>query len=150
MLITYRLDFGPEFSRGIVTVEPPRVGKAFAVRAPAVDQDGNNRAGIRLPEIQVPLATYGGWNYRTAAMGLPDQLSGEAGSFYPFPRTRAEREARKDPRLSIEERYASRNEYLEKINAAARQLIADGFLLQADLQDVIDRSLTEYDWFTRR
>jgi len=148
MLITYRLDFGPEWSRGIVSFEPPHIGKAFALRAPAVDQDGNNRAGIRLPEIQVPLATYAGWNYRTPAMGLPSQFNGEGGSFYPFARTRAEREG-KDPRLSIEERYASREQYLGKITAAARQLVADGFLLTQDVPETIDRALAEYDWFTK-
>ncbi|HYM09303.1 MAG TPA: alpha/beta hydrolase domain-containing protein [Bryobacterales bacterium] len=150
MLVVYRLDFGPEWSRGIVGYEPPHVGRPFAGLAPAVDQDGNNRAGIRLPEIQVPLATYAGWNYRTPSMGLPDQFAGETGSFYPFARTRAERIARGDPRLSIEERYTSREQYLGKIVEAARRLVAERFLLAQDLPDEIDRALAYYDWFTSR
>jgi hypothetical protein len=146
MLITYRLDFGPDWSKGIVGFEPPRVGRPFVALVPSVDRDGNSRAGIRMPQVQVPLATYAGWNYRSPAIGLPDQLAGEAGSFHPFARTRAERQASGDSRLSIEERYASRDEYLGKITMAARQLIADGFLLPQDLQEAIDLALVQYDW----
>jgi Alpha/beta hydrolase domain len=149
MLLAYRFDFGPDWGRGIVGFEPPHIGHPFAGLAPAVDRDGNSRAGIRLPLVQVPLATYAGWNYRAASIGRPDQLAGEAGSFHPFARTRSERQACGDSRLSIEERYASRDEYLGKVAAAARQLIADGFLLAPDFPDVIDEALTYYDWAVR-
>ena len=115
---------------------------------PAVDKDGNNRAGIRLPGVQVPIATYAGWNYRAPSAGAPDQLSGEAGSFYPFARTRSER-APNDSRLSIEERYTSREQYLGKIMVAARQLVADRFLLTEDFPEAIDEALTHYDWAIR-
>ena len=67
----YRLDFGPEWSRGIVSYEPPKVGKPFTVLVPAVDRDGNDRAGIRLPEIEVPLATQKGWNFRQSEHRSP-------------------------------------------------------------------------------
>jgi len=148
MLITYRLDFGPDWSRGIVSFEPPHVGKPFTGLVPAVDQDGNNRAGIRLPAIQVPIATYAGWNFRAPSAGSPHQLSGEAGSFHPFARTRADR-ANADSRLSIEERYTSREQYLGKIAIAIRQLMADGFLLPGDVAGQIDQALIYYDWATR-
>ncbi|HUQ95917.1 MAG TPA: alpha/beta hydrolase domain-containing protein [Bryobacteraceae bacterium] len=148
MLITYRLDFGPDWSRGIVAFEPPRVGKPFVGLVPAVDQDGHDRAGIRLPAIQVPIATYAGWNYRAPSAGSPDQLSGEAGSFHPFARTRAGRAAG-DSRLSLEERYSSREQYLGKVASAARQLIADRFMLAQDLRGAIDEALIQYDWAVR-
>ena len=61
-LRAFHLNFGPDWNRGIVSVEPPEVGPAFTVRVPAVDADGNARAGIRLPDIAVPLATHAGWN----------------------------------------------------------------------------------------
>jgi hypothetical protein len=54
-----------------------KIGKAFVVRVPAVDADGNVRAGIRLPDIAVPLATQAGWNYGDASIGAPDRLAGE-------------------------------------------------------------------------
>jgi len=140
MLITYRLDFGPEFAtKGIVAFEPPIIGKAYVGLVPTVDEDGNARAGIRMPPVQVPIATYSGWNFRTPPMGSPDQLSGEAGAFYPFARRRAERTAG-DSRRSIEERYMSRDQYLGKVIAAARQLIGERFWLVEDLPDLIDQA----------
>jgi hypothetical protein len=144
-LHTYRLDFGPDWKRGIVGFEPPHIGKPFMGLVPAVDEDGNGRAGIRMPAVQVPIATYTGWNYRAPDIGSSDQLNGEAGSFFPFARTRTQR-ATGDSRRSMEERYSGREEYLSRITIAARQLIADGFLLAEDLPDVIDQAAAQYDW----
>jgi hypothetical protein len=145
ILITYRLDFGPNWTRGVVSFEPPHVGKPYAGLVPAVDSDGNAVAGIRLPSIQVPIATYAGWNYRAPGMGAEDQLLGEAGSMYPFAPTRAQR-SKGDSRVSIEERYTSRDQYLGKIAQAGRQLIVERFLLPGDLADVIDQAAMQYDW----
>ncbi len=78
-LRAFHLNFGADWSKGIVSVEPPEVGKPFVVRVPAVDADGNVRAGIRLPDIAVPLATQAGWNYRDASIGAQDRLAGEIG-----------------------------------------------------------------------
>src|SRR3954462_6725096 len=111
-LRAFHLNFGADWAKGIVSVEPPEIGKAFVVSVPAVDRDGNVRAGIRLPDIAVPLATQAGWNYRDASIGAPDRLAGEIGSYIPFARTRADRERTHDPRLSIEERYRSKDEYV--------------------------------------
>jgi hypothetical protein len=149
MLITYRLDFGPDWSKGIVGFEPPRVGKPYSGLIPAVDQDGNARAGIRLPSIQVPVATYAGWNYRAPGLGSADQFLGEAGSMYPFAPTRAKRSAN-DTRRSIEERYSSRDEYLGKIALAGKQLIAERLLTPEDLAEVIDQAAMQYDWAIRQ
>ena len=140
------LDFGPEWSRGIVGFEPPKIGKPFVVRVPAVDADGNGRAGIRLPDIAAPLATQAGWNYRDAAIGAPDRLAGEIGSYLPFPRTRAERQRTGDPRQSIEERYRYRDEYVGKFAAAALDLVARGYLLAEDVADLLKHAGEHYDW----
>ncbi|RPH37477.1 MAG: hypothetical protein EHM91_14990, partial [Planctomycetota bacterium] len=113
-----RADRGPEWARGIVSVEPPRLGKVFPALVPAVDGDGNDRAGIRMPEIAAPLATETGWNWRHPKTGAPDALVGVVGSCLPFARTRAERERDGDPRPSVEERYRSRDEYLGRVAAA--------------------------------
>jgi hypothetical protein len=115
-----------------------------------VDENGNARAGIRLPCVEIPIATYSGWNYRAARTGATDQFAGEAGSFFPFARTRAEREARGDSRLSIEERYASRDQYVGKIALAARKLFENRYLLREDVPDVIDFATAQYDWAVRR
>lgn len=148
-MTTYRLDFGPEWSKGIVTKEPPGIGKPFVGRVPAVDEAGNGRAGIRLPEIAVPLATHTGWNYRRPSIGAPDRLASEIGSYLPLPRTRAEREKTGDSRKSIAERYASREDYIGRISLAALELVRDRFLLEEDVPAVIQRAVAHYDWATR-
>ena len=148
-MTTYRLDFGPDWSRGIITIEPPAIGKAFVSRVPAVDDAGNDRAGIRLPEIAVPLATHTGWNYRDPSIGAPGRLASEIGSYLPLPRTRAERERTKDSRPSIAERYAGREDYLARISLAAVALVKEGFLLAEDVPGVIERAITHFDWATR-
>src|SRR4029077_13995742 len=75
-LRAFHLNFGPDWPKGIVSVEPPEIGKPFVVSVPAVDTDGNVRAGIRLPDIAVPLATQAGWNYRDASIGAPGRPAG--------------------------------------------------------------------------
>jgi hypothetical protein len=145
-MTTYRLDFGPEWSKGIVTIEPPKIGKAFVGRVPAVDEAGNDRAGIRLPEVAVPLATHTGWNYRDPSIGSPDQLASEIGSYLPLPKTQADRERTKDGRKSIAERYASKEDYLGRISLAALALVDDRFLLPDDVADVVRRASTHYEW----
>jgi hypothetical protein len=145
----WHADYGPQFAKGIVTQEPPKLGAPFPLLVPQVDRDGNDLGGIRLPEIQVPLATYTGWNLRTREIGAPDELFSMQGSFIPFARTKDAREASHDPRLSIAERYASREEYLAKFEAAAKSLAAAGFLLPADVPKLLERGAQEWDYLTR-
>lgn len=118
------------------------------VSVPAVDADGNVRAGIRLPDIAVPLATQAGWNYRDASIGSPDRLVGEIGSYIPFARTKGERDRTNDPRLSIEERYRNRDEYVGKFAAATLDLVEHGYLLQADVADLLRHAVEHYNWAT--
>lgn len=147
----WRVDYGPRFSEeGIVSLEPPAVGKPFALRVPQVDEDGNETAGVRMPQIEAPLATYTGWNLRAPEIGAPLELFSMAGSFLPFPRTRAEREKTGDPRLSVEERYATRAEYLERFTAAARRLADRGYLLDRDVGSLAERAGEEWDYVTGR
>ena len=145
----YRVDYGTAFrSAGVITIEPPRVGRAFPVLLPQVDADGNETSGLRMPGIQVPLATYSGWNLRTPDIGAPDEMNSMQGSFIPFPRTRAERELRHDPRPSIQERYTGRADFLQKIEASARDLAAGGYLLVDDIPHIVEHSAIEWDFLT--
>ena len=100
----------------------------------AVDADGNEIGGVAVPELTVPLATHTGWNPRHPEIGGEEQLLVFVGSTLFFPRTRAEREASGDPRLSIEERYPSRETYLEQVRQAGRELCARGYLLEEDIE----------------
>jgi hypothetical protein len=111
-------------------VEPPaRLANFYETRVCAVDSDGNEVAGIRLPPIAVPLGTYTGWNVYRAQ---PCELCDRDGSLIPFARTRAERDAAGDPRPSLEERYGSRENYVARVEAAATALVADRLLLPSD------------------
>src|SRR5262249_35229960 len=93
----------------------------------------------------VPLATYTGWNVRHPDIGGPGQTLSLLGSTLPFPATRAEREVSGDPRLSIEERYASKEDYLGRVQRAAEALMQQGYLLAEDLPTVIDQASQRYD-----
>jgi hypothetical protein len=117
-----------------------------------VDEDCNDIAGIRLPEVSVPLATHTGWTLRHPAIGNPilpiGVTGGLAGWTLPFCTTRAERLSKGDPRPSIEERYASKDEYLRRVRAAAQRLVAEGYLLEEDVESVTKRAGLAYDLFS--
>jgi hypothetical protein len=116
---------------------------------PQVDGDGNEVAGIALPELAVPLATYTGWNFRHPSIGQPTELLPLTGSYIPFPVTRAAGEAARDPRFSIEERYGSRARYQALVTDRAANLNREGYLLSEDLATVVDRALARWDDVTR-
>jgi hypothetical protein len=136
----YRLDF---------SVEPPKVGAPYPTLLPQVNLDGNETSGIRMPEVQVPLASYTGWNLRSKKIGAPEELYSMVGSWIPFPVNQAEREKRKDPRQSIQERYQSKSDYLERITAAAQKMVSEGFLLDQDIPKLRDRAAKEWDYVLR-
>jgi hypothetical protein len=144
-----RLDFGPKWHEGILSVQPPRVGKAFPVLVPQVDADGNERDGVRLPEISVPLATYTGWNLRDPSIGAPDQRVAFEVSSIGFPKTSADRERTHDPRKSIAERYASREEYLQRYAHAVDELVKQRWVLPVDRAPLEQRGQQEWDVATQ-
>jgi hypothetical protein len=143
--LAYHLDFGSQWKSGIISIEPPKVGKPFSVLVPQTDADGNDVGGVRLPELQVPLATYTGWNLRDPGIAAPDLRVSFLGSFIPLARTAAEREKSGDPRLSVAERYGSREQYMGKFSEAAMKLIKERFLLQEDLPAVLERGQREWN-----
>jgi hypothetical protein len=136
----YRLDF---------SVEPPKIGAPYPTLLPQVNLDGNETSGIRMPEVQVPLASYTGWNLRSKNIGAPEELYSMVGSWIPFPINQTERENRKDPRMSIEERYKNKRDYLERITSAAQKMVSEGFLLDRDIPKLRDRAAKEWDYVLR-
>jgi hypothetical protein len=141
----FHLDFGPNWREGILTVQPPVTGKAFPALVPQVDADGNERDGVRLPEITVPLATYTGWNLRDPSIGAPDQRVAFEVSFLPFPRTLAERQKTDDPRKSIAERYSGREDYLTRYTNALDNLVKQRWILPEDRAALVHRGEQEWD-----
>jgi Alpha/beta hydrolase domain len=142
----YRASYGADFAtKGIITLDPPEVNGEFPLLVPQVDRDGNELAGLKMPEVAVPLATYTGWNLFNAESGPTNLLSSMQGSYIPLARTRSERERTKDPRLSIEERYQSRDQYLSQVSTAAAQLVRGGYLLQGDVTAIVEHAGRHWD-----
>jgi len=141
----HALDFGPDIERGI-PVYPPRVGPAYRTYVSAVDSDGNERAGIRPPEVAAPLATHTGWNPRDPQTGSAGDLMQMMGSTLPFPRTRAERERTHDPRASIEERFSSRQAYLDAVREVTQKLVAARHVLAEDVEAIVERAGKRWDY----
>ncbi len=146
-----RLDYGPEAHLGHTTTLPAVEGEEFPALVADLDDSFNERGGIRLPDLSVPVATYTGWNLRDESIGNPDLYigitGGLAGWTLPLPATRAEREASGDPRASIEERYSDRDDYLEKVYRAATDLAAEGYLLEEDVSEVVELAGRKYDYY---
>jgi hypothetical protein len=145
----YRLDFGPSWRQGLLTIQPPKVGQAFPVLVPQVDADGNERDGVRLPEITVPLATFASWNLRDPSIGAPDQRVSFEASFIPFPKTAAEREKTGDPRKSVAERYLNREDYLVQYKNAADKLVEQRWILREDEPALLQRGEDEWKEATK-
>jgi len=145
----YRLDFGPNWRDGILSLQPPIVGQSFPVLVPQVDADGNERAGVRLSEITVPLASYTSWNLRDPSIGAPDQRVSFEASYLPFPRTAADRQKAGDPRKSIAERYSSREDYVTRYTGALDDLIKQHWILREDRDTLLHRGEQEWSEATK-
>jgi hypothetical protein len=142
-----RLDHGPNWRiQRVATIVPPKTGPAYRTMIPAVDPDGNELAGIRLPDVAVPLGTYMGWNLRADQYGAGGILSDLDGSYLEFRMTAADRQQSSDPRPSIHERYPSRKIYLEKYTQAALRLQEDRLLLEEDVTEMLDQAAQRDHW----
>jgi hypothetical protein len=117
---------------------------------PQVDADGSDLAGIHAPDVSVPVATSTGWNFRNESVGGTKDIYSLMGSYIPFAMTKAEREARKDPRLSIAERYRDRDDYIAKLRTAAQELIKGRYLLPEDMENVVKRGQAQWEFLTGR
>ncbi|MGA2991902.1 MAG: alpha/beta hydrolase domain-containing protein [Candidatus Korobacteraceae bacterium] len=144
------LDFGPNWrSTGILTVQPPKVGKPYPALVPQVDADGNDLGGIQLPAITVPLATYTGWNLRDPSISASEQRVSFEGSYIPLPKTAEQRQRSGDPRKSIAERYTSRQEYLKRYEQAVSELVGERYILDEDRGALLKRGGQEWDLATK-
>lgn len=134
----YCLDFGPQFKQGIISQYPLGTIKAPVYQnfVSKVDADGNEVAGIRLPPVAAPVATLTGWGLRREGLGLNDGAE-SSGQMIPFRKTKAERVAVNDPRLSLEERYGTHAKYVEAVTKAAKDLQSRRLLLSEDVANYI-------------
>jgi Alpha/beta hydrolase domain len=135
------LDYGTAYDRGVVErVLPETRAESYGVLVPKMDRDGNEEAGIRLPEIAVPTGTATGWSVRSADAGGAGELCYLDGSFLPFATTRAEREASGDPRPSLAERYGEHARFVKMREETALALVREGYLLDADAERSVSRA----------
>ena len=144
----YRMDFGSQWPTAI-NLQPPKAGAAFPVLVPQVDADGNERGGVHLPEITVPLATYTAWNLRDPSIGAPTERVPFEGSYLPFPKTGADRRRTEDPRKSIAERYSGRADYLARYGRAVDELVKQHWILEEDRSVLDHRGEEEWDAATK-
>lgn len=142
-----RLDFGQGWAEGIIDRPVPALGASYPTLVPAVDADGNELKGIRLPEVAVPLGTFVGWRLRTPETGASWALVGLSGAWLPFAAWEPEE---MDSRPSIAHRYADVDEYATRCVEAARALVVEGYLLERDVARVHERAVQMYMWTVNR
>jgi hypothetical protein len=141
-----RAKLPPNFrTEGPITLLPPRPGNFYPHWVSRVNDDGNETAGILIPELKVPLGTYMAWNQlfpgakdMTASLGL-------VGGFVPFARDEAERKARNDPRPSLAARYSTREDFLGRTALAALELVREGYLLDMDVAPLLRAARGQFD-----
>lgn len=149
----WQIDMGRAYARTGVITEPVRVGAKYPLRVPAVDADGNELGGWRGAMASVPLGTYTAWNWRSPEFARFGFISGLNGAFIPFARTRAERLAAHDPRLSIEERYGNRQGFMHAAAASIDHAIAKRFLLPIQREAILAKmgrywdDTMKFDWY---
>ncbi len=142
----YRADYGDRWDEGIVDKQPPDLNGRYPSLVSNVDELGNEVAGIRPVEIRVPVATYLPWNLREGFAGGTDEMTDFVGTLIPLAATENVRMIQADPRPSLESLYGSRNAYLERVQAAANEMVAERLLLEEDVPRVVARATALWNW----
>ena len=143
----YRLDFGPRWwTEGIINRQPPDLGPAFPSLVSQVDGLGNEIAGVRGWELRAPLGTYAPWNLRWGFEGGSEELTDFRGTFVPLSRNEEERDEFGDPRPSVESLYSGLDAYLERVRAATRELVREGYLLPEDAGLAVELAEARWHW----
>ncbi len=140
-------DRGPRFNAmeaaGFVDKEPPVRGKQYPSLVPRVDADGNDVAGVRSHVLQAPLGTYTGWNVRVAGFSQGDSCD-LVGAYIPFSILASDRQAKGDPRLSLQERYTDTDGYVKAVTTAVNALVADHMMLPSDAAGAISNAANRF------
>jgi hypothetical protein len=137
------VDMGGDEATGIGRY-PAQEGAFYPALVSAVDADGNETAGIRMPDLTVPVGTHAGWNPRDPGTGSPEQIVPMNGLTLWFAPDKATRAAMGDPRRSLAERYRDESDYGAKVRAAALQLAAERYLLEEDVERVVEAAIVRY------
>ena len=125
-------------------------GTELPLLVPQVDADGNDLAGIHMPDVTVPLGTATGWVFRPESLGSPQEFVLLRGAWVPLAATKAHRTATHDPRPSLEERYASKDEFMAKVKQAVQALIDQRLMLPTDLDPQLKQASERWDWVVKQ
>ena len=142
------MDLGEHADGGVPALPARFAGEPYPSPVSAVDADGNETGGLRMPDVSVPVATHAGFNPRHPESGGDGQILEYIGSTVPLARTAAQRAAASDPRPSVAERYASRDAYLAEVRAAAERLVEGRYLLPGDVDLCLSLAGDRYDAVT--
>ena len=139
------IDLGPEADKGIGSY-PVEEGRTYPAFVSATDEDGNEVAGIRLPDLTVPIGTHTGWNPRDPDTGAPEQLMPMQGFTSWFAVTASQAREAGDPRPAILARYRDRNDYLSRVRIAAGELVAQRYVLEEDVELIVADAAERWDY----
>jgi hypothetical protein len=142
------VDLGPDADRGVGSYPAEPFGEVYPSAVSSVDEDGNERAGIAMPDVAVPIATHLGFNPRHEELGGPGQIIEYFGSTVRFPHSAEERESTGDPRRSIAERYVDVDDYLDRVRDAAHRLVDERHLLADDVELCVGLARARYRLLT--
>ncbi|HKJ18804.1 MAG TPA: alpha/beta hydrolase domain-containing protein [Xanthomonadales bacterium] len=144
--LAYRSDYGPDWDKGMVGYQPPKLGDPYPVFVPQVDGFGNEISGLRGIELLVPLATYMPWSLRTDSPAGSDHLVSFQGTYIPLPLNEFTLEESGDSRPSLEALYGNKDGFMARVKLAASYLVSQGILLERDRQPIIDLQGEHWDW----
>jgi len=112
---------------------PTSEGEEYLSRVSAIDADGNETAGLRLPDLTQPLGIHTGWNPRHPDTGGADLMSFFVGLTQWF------------SRADILARYGSKAQYLDRVRTDATALAAERVILEEDVDLVVNNCAARWD-----
>ena len=128
------LHLGPDTEAGIGRLPASQAGKPYESIVSSVNEDGNEVAGVAMPDVSVPVGTHTGFNPRHPDSGGAGQLVEYVGSTRLFGAD------------EIERRYDGREAYLRLVREAAEKLVKQRYLLAEDVELCVDLAGERYDY----
>ena len=139
-----RVDMGERADEGIGKF-PAEEFETYQNFVSNIDDDGNETGGIRLPDLTVPLGSHFGWNLRHPDTKEPDEQIAMQGISIFFETSKENRDKKGDNRLSINERYNSKDEFIDRVKEETKKLLEQNYIIQDDFDIVVEACEERYD-----
>jgi hypothetical protein len=127
------IDLGPLANDGIGSFPPTVLGDPRPCIVSAIDADGNERAGVRLPHVEVPLDVSFGWNPELPRAATPIELWNLVGGRVPF------------AARTILDRYGTRDAFLDLVRVSTEALVVARDLLREDVEFIVADAARRWD-----